>query len=528
MHLMTSSLLYHRLYDPCNSELKMLLHNGTFFPSEQFSDPRILETLIMLGLRQTLGVDGLLDVARSVSMLYDSSEAIELARRMLSSLNALTLKLSYEEEKGHSSDTMESENTFPGSEEELVTHVSANTLPNSLTIDSVVNNLLDDVSGDEFWSTVKSIDWCPVYSDPPGHGIPWLDSQCKIAAPTATRPKSQMWIVSSHMHILDGECSDILQRKLGWVDPPGVDTLAAQLVGLSNGYNEIRLHHDTELKKQIPLIYSHLQNYIKNCDDLDFLRTCFEGVRWVWIGDDFVSPYVLAFDSPVKFSPYMYVVPSELSIFQDLLLALGVRQTFCVSDYISVLQRLHDDVKAASLSTDQLNFVHCVLETISDDYLNELGIGNSTMLLIPDSTGVLVSAEDLVYNDAPWIESNSLVGKRFVHSSISYQLASKLGIQSLRSLSLVSKELTKDLPCMDYDKICELLELHGNYEFLLFDLLELADCCRAKKLHFIFDKREHPRQFLLQHNLGNHCWIWYLTCNLIIYYIGNFFCYSCL
>jgi sacsin len=55
---------------------------------------------------------------------------------------------------------------------------------------------------------------------------------------------------------------------------------------------------------------------------------------------------------------------------------------------------------------------------------------------------------------------------------------------------------------MDYNKINELLALYGNSEFLLFDLLELADCCQAKKLHLIYDKREHPRQSLLQHNLG--------------------------
>ncbi|PIN27221.1 hypothetical protein CDL12_00014 [Handroanthus impetiginosus] len=183
----------------------------------------------------------------------------------------------------------------------------------------------------------------------------------------------------------------------------------------------------------------------------------------------------------------MYVVPSELSIFQDLLLALGVRRNFYVSDYFDVLKRLQNDVKG---------------EMIADNYFDAPGLEDPSILLIPDSTGVLVRAANLVYNDAPWMENHSLVGKHFVHSSVSYNLANRLGIHSLRSLSLVSKELTKDFPCMDYNKICELLESHGAYEFLLFDLLELADCCKAKKLHLIFDKREHPHQSLLQHNLA--------------------------
>ncbi|KAK4397028.1 Sacsin [Sesamum angolense] len=495
-----------RLYDPRVPELKMFLHKEAFFPSEPFSDPEILDTLVAFGLRQTLGVAGLLDCARSVSMLYESrdSEAVIFGRRLLSCLNAVTLKLSYEEESGHSDHTPASqENALPGGggEEKSSMCGSVDLLSNAMDIHSLVTNLVDDMGREDFWSDLRSISWCPVYSDPPVKGLPWLASAHKIAAPLTTRPQSQMWIVSSKLHVLDGECSEYLQQKLGWMDPLDLHTLSAQLVGLSKLYNETRLQYDTELKKQIPIIYSQLQNYIRT-DDLAFLKSSLVGVNWIWIGDDFVSPDVLAFDSPVKFSPYMYVVPSELSMFQDLLLALGVRRSFDVFDYFDVLKRLQNDVKGGTLSSDQLNFVQCVLETIADNYLDGPGPENRSTLLIPDSSGVLIGAADLVYNDAPWMETNSVVGKRFVHSSISHDLANRLGIQSLRSLSLVSKELTKDFPCMDYNKITELLESHGDYEFLLFDLLELADCCKAKKLHLIFDKREHPRQSLLQHNLA--------------------------
>lgn len=456
-------------------------------------------------------------------MLYESrdSEALIFSRRLLSCLNALLLKLSYAEEGGHSADTTEYQESAPprDEEEDLSICVSVDSLSKALNVHSLVNNLVDDISGEDFWLGLRSISWCPVYFDPPIEVLPWLASAHTIAAPTTTRPQSQMWMVSSKLHILDGECSKNLQHKLGWLDSLPVDVLSAQLVGLSNRYDELRLHHDAELRKQIPLIYSQLQSYTKS-GELALLKSSLNGVKWVWIGDDFVTPDVLAFDSPVKFSPYIYVVPSELSIFQDLLLALGVRHNFDVTDYISVLKRLQNDVKGGTLSSDQLNFVQCVLETIADNYTQGFGLESPSKVLIPDSTGVLMSATDVVYNDAPWMETNSLVGKRFVHSSISFDLANRLGIQSLRSLSLVSKELTKDFPCMDYSKILELLESHGNYEFLLFDLLELADCCKAKKLHLIFDKREHSCQSLLQHNLGNMLWIY--SFNLAILIISNY------
>lgn len=512
MMILTCS--YHRLYDPRVTELKLFLHGGAFFPSENFSDPEILEILVTLGLKQSLGTVGLLDCAKSVSLLYDSrdSQALIFSRRLLSCLNALALKLSYAEEGEHSADNTEYQESAPprDEDEDSSTCGLVDSLSQDLNVNSVVNNLVGDMSGEDFWLDLQHINWCPVHSEPPIEVLPWLASVHTIAAPAVTRPKSQMWMISSKLHILDGTCSKRLQQKLGWLDSLPVDVLSSQLVGLSNRYDELRLHHDAELRKQIPLIYSQLQSHAKS-DDLALLKSSLNGVKWVWIGDDFVSPDVLAFDSPVKFSPYIYVVPSELSIFQDLLVALGVRHNFDVTDYICVLKRLQNDVKGSTLSNDQLNFVQCVLETIVDNYVEGFGLENSSKVLVPDSMGVLMGAADLVYNDAPWMETNSLVGKRFVHSCISFDLANKLGIQSLRSLSLVSKELTKDFPCMDYGKIVELLESHGNYEFLLFDLLELADCCKAKKLHLIFDKREHPHQSLLQHNLGNQFSVCTLT-----------------
>jgi sacsin len=201
----------------------------------------------------------------------------------------------------------------------------------------------------------------------------------------------------------------------------------------------------------------------------------------------------------------LFVVPSELSEFRVLLLELGVRLSFDVWDYFNVLQRLQNDVKGFPLSTDQLSFVHCVLEAVADCCSDKpLFEVYETPFLIPDSFGVLRHARDLVYNDAPWMENHTPAGKHFAHPSISNDLANRLGVQSIRCLSLVDEEMTKDLSCMDYARINELLALYGNNDFLLFDLLELADCCKAKKLHLIFDKREHPRQSLLQYNLGTN------------------------
>ncbi|XP_059656455.1 uncharacterized protein LOC132303270 isoform X2 [Cornus florida] len=505
-----------RLYDPRVPQLQKVLHGEVFFPSDKFSDPETLDTLVNLGLRQTLGYTGLLDCARSVSMLHDlsDSETVSYGRRLLVCLDVMAFRLSSEECEGDSDEcrTAIECQTSSASDGKAVDHTpecSENSSEDVLDIDLFVGNLIDDKPGEEFWSELKSISWCPVYADPPLQGLPWLVSSLQVAAPVIVRPKSQMWIVSSKMHILDGECCSMyLQRKLGWVDCLNVDILSSQLISLSKSYAQRKLHNtvepifDAALQKEIPSLYLKMQEYI-GTDGFMVLKSALNGVSWIWIGDDFISSNALAFDSPVKYSPYLYVVPSELSEFRDLLLALGVRISFDVFDYFHVLHRLQNDVKGYPLSTDQLSFVHRVLEAVADCYSDKpLLEASNTPLLIPDSSGVLMCSADLVYNDAPWLENKTFTGKHFIHPSMSNDLANRLGVQSLRCMSLVSDEMTKDLPCMDYARVCELLELFGNNDFLLFDLLELADCCKAKKLHLIFDKREHPRQSLLQHNLG--------------------------
>ncbi|XP_042978918.1 sacsin isoform X3 [Carya illinoinensis] len=505
-----------RLYDPRVPGLREMLHSEVFFPSDRFSDMETLETLVSLGLRRTIGFAGLLDCARTVSLLQDArdSETQSYGRKLLVCLDALSLKLSTD----GAGNCDELEDSILCNEKSLVdgnsTHVDSYKREENHCIDDLdtslfVGIMIEDKLEEEFWSEIKTIAWCPISADPPLQGLPWLKSSNQVAAPITVRPKTQMWMVSCSMHILDGECySTHLQQKLGWMDSPTIDVLSTQLIELSKFYGQLKLQSvvepelDAALQKGMPSLYLRLQEYIGS-EDLMVLKSALSGVSWVWIGDDFVSPTALAFDSPVKFSPYLYVVPSELSAFRVLLLELGVRLSFDVWDYYSVLQRLHNDVKGSPLSTDHLSFVHCVLEALADCCSDKPLFGVSeTPLLIPDSSGVLIRVQDLVYNDAPWMENHTLRAKHFTHPTISNDLANRLGVQSLRCLSLVDEEMTKDLPCMEHGRINELLALYGNNDFMLFDLLELADCCKTKKLHLIFDKREHPRQSLLQHNLG--------------------------
>ncbi|KAI4370762.1 hypothetical protein MLD38_019073 [Melastoma candidum] len=504
-----------RLYDPCIPELQEILH-GDFFPSKEFINPDILETLVSLGLQRSICSSTLLDSARSVSKFLTGGhpEAVIIGRKLMACLDTLAFKLTCEGGREVPSESPQKLHQPVSVAETNFDTVEHSPIEESDEMNTVNSNLFAvdsffDIPEDEFWSGIKSTDWCPVCADPPFQGLPWLKPTVIVASPSIVRPKPQLWLVSATMYICDGEClSGYLLHKLGWSDSPSIEVLSTQLIEISMLYRQLRSNSLVEstyrdvLQEGVFSIYEKLQEYV-GADNFPVLKSALDGVSWVWTGEEFVPANALAFDSPVKFYPYLYVVPSELVKFRDLLLELGVKPSLDAMDYCGVLQRLQNDLGGSSLSTDQLNFVVCILEAISEQCSEKpLAEAPASLVLAPDTSGVLINGIDLVYNDAPWIETSQMLEKRFIHPIISIDLARRLGIQSLRCLSFVDEETTSDLPCMDYGKLKELLALYGGSKFMLFDLLELADCCKAKKMHIIIDKRQHPCQFLMQHNLA--------------------------
>jgi len=483
------------LYDPRVPELQTLLNKDVFFPSGNFAADAVLDILVELGLRRSLGHSGLLDSARSVAMISNQnpSEAVHRAKALLAHLDDLQIA---HESSGDSSVHLLLDNNGAG---DPLTKVEVK----------------DDGIDSEFWLQLANISWCPVLTSSPNDRVPWQQVISPIAAPKLVRPRLQMWLVSATMFILDGECrSATLAAKLGWEEPPNATVLAAQLVALSkqhakwqaNLVNEAETLQEMNatLNKEIPPIYKLLQDKV-GTKDLTHIREVLAGIPWVWVGEGFVLPKQLAFDSPAHFHPYLHIVPSEIVGFRTLLTTFGVREMFEAVDYIRVLLRIYQDMNGGVLTQEQLTFCLRVLEALSEVLpLN----GESHVILgsvvMPDDSGILALAKDLIYNDAPWLakSASGMIGmRRFVHPDIDNELAERLGAKSLRYLSLVDQEMTSTLPCPDTSTISDRLSKENRY-LLMFDLLEIADCCKARKVHFMYDKREHPRQSLLQPNLG--------------------------
>ena len=66
--------------------------------------------------------------------------------------------------------------------------------------------LLMQVDAAKFWVQLSNIKWCPVLRSSPAPGLPWPPQQDQLAPPRAVRPQADMWLCSSCMRILDGQC----------------------------------------------------------------------------------------------------------------------------------------------------------------------------------------------------------------------------------------------------------------------------------------------------------------------------------
>ncbi|KAH7404684.1 hypothetical protein KP509_15G038000 [Ceratopteris richardii] len=516
------------LYDPRVLELHSLL-GDSFFPSSVFSVVNVLDVLLDLGLKTSLGLEDLLDSAISVAARsrIDENHALNMGKCLLAHINKLGLSLEMSAANRVISEFNFDSEAYVLHQEEKSSNEEGVCLEDFEKPQEPNHTLSNEGTERQFWLKLRDIKWCPALNKAPHLFLPWpREPKSLLVPPIVVRPKSQMWHVSSTMCILDGEFnSRLMMSRLGWLEKPNLTVLAMQVIELSRHHTDIQSQSSFEstteetnagieqfnkiLDEVIPSIYRLMEELLTS-DNVIILKSMFENVCWVWVGDAFVSPKQAAFISPSHFQPYLHTIPANLSVFRALLSVMGVKDTFDVLDFAHVLEQVSNDRQGKALTKELLDFVIRMLEAIDDILSMDDTVADQRLLstiLVPNATGFLMPAKDLIYNDAPWL-TQSVHGradiKYFVHPDVPNGLVDKLGAKSLRYLSFVDKEMTKDLPCLVLPDILTVLSKCGGKLNLLFDLLEIADKCKAKKMHVLYDKRVHSQISILQPNLGQY------------------------
>ena len=417
------------LYDPRADVLRELLDPRDRFPAPPFDAGERVASLGALGMRSSLGPEGLVASARWIERLAsgesnpgnfgDASSAVARGRALLAYLDDLAR--------------------------------GALTPAELPAMDATLEG------GAEVWRELGAIAWCPVLTAPPHRGMPWPKTSTlgpPLAPPRATRPLADAWLSSSCMRVLDrarptpragravsgaeeeepkevdedaedapcfddgtargppeagvgtngdedGDARNAAEDGLAWAAVPahsassprlkeekeldleralivrlGWDRLssaviAAQLLELGKAHPDVSNPDDADLAhalgEALPEAYTRLASAAaEGGPDAEAVGTILDGARWLWTGAGFASSAEVALHCPGDLRPYLHGVPSELARHGGLLAALGVRRTFGPEDYARAAARLASDAGGEPLTADKVQLAAALADAASD------------------------------------------------------------------------------------------------------------------------------------------------------------------
>jgi hypothetical protein len=314
----------------------------------------------------------------------------------------------------------------------------------------------------------------------------------------------------------------------------------------------------------IPRVMASLAAALEAEPDMDVDIWCralkSKPIIWISSAGTFVEPNRVAFTPlyGINAEPSLYVAKGELLTCRSLLLRLGVKESFGVSDLSGLLRELKSRYQGGPLPSDKLDM--CVgiinivvrmldpsmdegdsgndsdhsenekqLEDISLEKEDESGGGvqlspassadalkakaqrlieakaSLGKVFLPDSQAVLAEAHALSFDDAPWISSQLAVrgggggggGVRFVHKLIDPDTASLLGAKSLREQLFAGD----DIVCPSAASVKDILR-SDSISDALGDLVGLSDMVGATATHLLYDERLHPCESLMHPGLA--------------------------
>lgn len=496
------------LYDPRNEELFALLEDSDSFPYGPFEESGVLDMLQGLGLRTSVSPETVIQSARQVERLMheDQQKAYLKGKVLLSYLEVNAMKW-----------MRDPLNDDRGKVNKLFSQAAFAFRP---------RNLKSDL--EKFWNDLRLICWCPVLVSSPFKALPWPVASSMVAPPKLVRLQTDLWLVSASMRILDADCSSTaLSYSLGWSSPPGGSVIAAQLLELGKN-NEIM--NDQVLRQELamamPRIYSMLTSLLGS-DEMDIVKAVLEGCRWIWVGDGFATADEVVLDGPLHLAPYIRVIPIDLAVFKELFIELGIREFLKSTDYADILYRMAMKKGSSPLDTQEIRAAILIVQHLAEVQFHE----QKVKIYLPDASGRLFPASDLVYNDAPWLlgsegtdstfNISSAVAlnarrtvQKFVHGNISNDVAEKLGVCSLRRILLAESADSMNLSLSGAaeafgqhealtTRLKHILEMYADGPGILYELVQNAEDAGASEVVFLLDKTQYGTSSVLSPEMAD-------------------------
>ena len=352
--------------------------------------------------------------------------------------------------------------------------------------------------------TLRATKFLPILSKPKDYPFSWRSDQCRtthLAAANNLYPERHKNLVGSSQLILD-ESSNVssvpnhsLKKILGFTSKqPQLSDVIAQLDQVIQQSHVLT----REKKKSIcHAIYYFLQDVvIIDSTKENFLRQNLECRSWMLVNNQLVNSKLVAKNwNKEAGSPYLFSLPSEyIRKFKGLIQWYGVKQNFLLDDFTEAIKNFKKDVSRKKLSDNQIG----TLIVILDEICQLTNMGRPVILPLPSMDCHLYNADELAFNDTPWLETDGT--DTLVHVQVPKLLAYKCGAKELRDAYLTRCSKPIGQPFGQHEKLADrlrnILKAYPADVGILKELLQNADDAEAKEIHFVYDPRKHGSKYI--------------------------------
>lgn len=355
-------------------------------------------------------------------------------------------------------------------------------------LDLMKKHMNDCGEDSSHWETIKMTKFLPAFC--PGH-----TSSVTLERPTDIFNDKCSLLVSMTQPVLDHSNlnmhnTDPVLTFLGVIDSPSPEIVLSQL---QKSYEQSQSTGKAVLYKIAYECYHFLNQYLAGSVSPSSIHQAAHSFPFILVDSTFVHVNCVAENEQFDAKPYLHVLPSSFVHFKTLWGCVGVKKSFTIQQFHTVLQELHSRYGSQPLSQRDLSICLTILnkgileaekETVGD-------------CLVPNEDGVLQHARELVYNDSPWMPVPS--GVTLCHRNIARAAALHFGIKTTRHDTLLNSEVKSISPfAFQFEqqeqltvRIKNIISAYPSKKDILKELLQNADDAEATEIHFVWDKRRH-------------------------------------
>ncbi|CAG8624988.1 705_t:CDS:2, partial [Racocetra fulgida] len=265
------------------------------------------------------------------------------------------------------------------------------------------------------------------------------------------RDKKDEYLVSLALPILDYKITSALFREhLEWKRYPCVKTVLSQMKLCSTMPKD-----NLNIKNQPRIceaIYKYIDEALSASDEqskqeVKELREGLKNIKWIFCEGDFYATKNVVFDLSTNFGKELPIVqlPSDYrNNFSKVFKSMGVREKVDISDFIDIIGEIAREADNKPLTDKILSKTIKILDQIGKECNKFKKEGNPNdwkNLFIPSTDAILVSFEEIKFDDRVGISNEEKENCKLSHSKISIALAKELGIQMLSEMFTKGSEI---------------------------------------------------------------------------------------